>query len=68
MRRCEDEYYATQWALDRCNELGIEVPSKIVKKYQDYVYRELDKGLRRGGSGYPTKEEMTLTGYRKELI
>lgn len=60
MRRCEEEFYATQWALDKCRELGIDVPDKIIKRYQDYVYRELDRGIRRGGIGYPTREEMTL--------
>jgi len=60
MRRCEREYYATQWALDRCKELKIDVPQNIIDRYQRYVYMELDRGLRRGGCGYPTKEEMTL--------
>jgi hypothetical protein len=60
MRRCESEYYATQWALDRCNELGIDVPDNEIKTYQDYIFRELDRGLRRNGKDYPTKEEMTL--------
>lgn len=60
MRRCEQEYYATQWALDRCNELGIDVPQAIIDKYQLYIYRELDRGIRRGGSNYPTRQEMTL--------
>ena len=60
MRRCEQEYYATQWALDKCRELGINVPDNIIKKYQSYIDMELARGLRRGGSNYPTKEEMTL--------
>lgn len=60
MRRCEQEYYATQWALDRCREFGINVPDDIIKRYQRYIDGELARGLRRGGSNYPTKEEMTL--------
>lgn len=60
MRRCEKEFYATQWALDRCKELKIEVPDSIIKRYQDYVYRELERGLRCGGKNYPSREEMTL--------
>ena len=60
MRRCEEEYYATQWALDQCKELGINVPQNVIAKYQKYVYRELDRGLRRGGMNYPTREEMQL--------
>lgn len=60
MRRCEQEFYATQWALDICKEYNIKVPDSIINKYQRYVYRELDRGLRRGGKSYPTKEEMKL--------
>ncbi|MBR5227544.1 MAG: hypothetical protein IKV94_02795 [Clostridia bacterium] len=60
MRRCEEEYNATQWALDKCVELNIDVPLKIIQKYQRYIYNELARGLRRNGSGYPSKEEMQL--------
>jgi hypothetical protein len=59
MRRCESEYYATKWALERCEEYGIHVPESIIKKYQDYIYRELDRGVRRGGQ-LPSREAMTL--------
>lgn len=62
MRRCEEEYYATQWAIDKCKEFDIEIPSNIVTRYQRYIYNELARGLRRGGSNYPTKEELTLKG------
>lgn len=60
MRRCEQEYYATQWALDRCKEYNIDVPENIIERYQNYIYRELDRGLRRGGANYSTKAEMKL--------
>ena len=32
MRRCEEEYYATVWALEKCKEYGIEVPAKEIEK------------------------------------
>lgn len=60
MRRCEQEYYATQWALDICREYNIKVPQNIIDRYQRYVYRELERGIRHGGYGYPSKEEMLL--------
>lgn len=62
MRRCEQEFHATVWAIEKCKEYGIleEVPDNIKKRYQDYIYRELERGIRRGGSGYPSKEELTL--------
>lgn len=52
MRRCESEYYATVWALERCREYGLKVPERVVQLYQDYIDREKDRGVRRGGKGY----------------
>ena len=61
MRRCESEYAATQWALERCNEYGVIVPDNIIKRYQDYIWRELDRGIRRRGNFVPDmKERLTL--------
>ena len=58
MRRCEEEYYATLWAIGRCKEYGLEIPDRIIKEYQDYTDMELDRGKRRGGAGYPSKLEL----------
>ena len=52
MRRCESEYYATVWALEECRKYGLDVPDSIVQTYQDYIDREMDRGKRRGGTGY----------------
>ena len=52
MRRAEQEYHATVWAIERCKEYGIEVPAKIIKAYQDYIDLEKARGMRRGGKGY----------------
>ena len=49
MRRCEEEYYASQWALDECAALNIIVPGKLISDYQDYINQEHARGLRRGG-------------------
>lgn len=52
MRRAEEEYYATVWALERCKEYGIKVPEKTITEYQIYIDDEKERGLRRGGKGY----------------
>ena len=52
MRRAESEYYATAWAIERFKEYHLDIPQKIIEIYQDYIDRELRRGLRRGGSGY----------------
>lgn len=54
MRRCEAEYYATLWALEKADEYDLDVPERIIKEYQDYIDMELARGIRRHGSGYDT--------------
>lgn len=62
MRRCESEYYATIWAIEKLKEYGVldKVSNAQKKLYQNYIYMELDRGLRRGGKGYPTRKELTF--------
>jgi hypothetical protein len=62
MRRCESEYAATVWAIARMSEYGIvdKITDKQKKLYQDYILRERDRGVRRGGANYPTREQLTL--------
>ena len=59
MRRCEAEFYATQWAIDRCREYGVEIPAKTLELYQNYILREYDRGIRRGGA-LPPKNRFKL--------
>lgn len=67
MRRVEAEYYATIWALERCKEYDIEVPSLIKITYQKYINMELDRGLRRNGCSY--KENYSIYNYNpKEIV
>lgn len=52
MRRAESEYYATAWAIKKCYEYDLTVPNSIREAYQNYINMEIDRGKRRGGSGY----------------
>lgn len=58
MRRCEQEYFATVWAVEELKKYGLTVPENIRKLYQDYVNREKDRGIRRHGNGY--SEDLTI--------
>lgn len=62
MRRCEQEYYATAWAIQILKQYGVadKVSEKTKKLYQDYILRERDRGVRRGGAGYPTESQLML--------
>lgn len=67
MRRCEEEYYATVWAVDTLyNIYNIKVPEKLVDRYQRYITRELDRGIRRNGLGY-NEDELNLVKYTEDL-
>lgn len=51
MRRCESEYFATVWAIKTAKEVyHLEFPESIIKRYQEYINREWDRGKRRGGN------------------
>ena len=52
MRRAESEYYATVWAIQKCGEYGLGIPANTLNDYQRYIDMEIDRGKRRGGSGY----------------
>ena len=60
MRRCEEEYHATVWAIERAKEYGLTIPENTIKEYQDYINRELDRGLRRHGKDYRTEYILTI--------
>lgn len=60
MKRYEEEYYATTWAIDKCVEYGIKIPQRTLYQYQAYVEMTKDRGVRRGGSGY---KELNLYKY-----
>ena len=52
MRRAEEEYYATMWAIEECGKYGIEIPQKTIDLYQEYIDMTADRGVRRGGKNY----------------
>ena len=59
-RRCEDEYNATQWAIDHLADYGLEADADIIGTYQDYIDREYDRGVRRHCKTLPPKESLQL--------
>ena len=60
MRRAEEEYFASCWAIECFNEYGLTVPDSVLHIYQRYVLQEVARGKRRGGTGY---SEMNLYKY-----
>ena len=60
MKRCEQEYLATQWALDESKKLGFKVAKETIVKYQYYIYRWRWKGIRLNGKNMPTEDDLKL--------
>ena len=47
-RRCEEEYYAWQWALDEMRLLGVEPDQKVLVRFQRSMQYAVSKAMRRG--------------------
>lgn len=62
MRRCEAEYFATVWAMRCAGEYGLEIPGRLIERYQSYIMAEYVRGLRRGGR-LPPPESFRLPEY-----
>lgn len=52
MRRAEEEYFATVWAIEEAKKYNLDIPQKTIKEYQDYIDMEKARGIRRGGKAY----------------
>lgn len=60
MKRCEEEYYATQWAIKEAKRIGFEYPNNILDCYQKYILNWRERGINRGAKSIPSIKELTL--------
>ena len=60
MRRCEQEYYATQWAIKHLTDYGLEMDKNLLDMYQCYINEEYDRGIRRHCKTLPPLETLQL--------
>lgn len=67
MRRAEQEYYATCWAIDRCKEYQLSIPERILHIYQRYILYEEARGKERGGKDYPEMNIYKYAGIDKSI-
>ena len=58
-RRCEQEYYATKWAIDILSDYDIEIPEKIIERYQRYINMEYQRGINKHAT-LPSKDVFKL--------
>ena len=60
MKRCLQEYLATQWAIGEAKEIGFKVPASYIKTYQDYIWKWRETSIKCRGKNVPSKEDLTL--------
>ena len=60
MKRCLQEYLATQWAIEEAKKIGFIVPKSFLYTYQMYIWRWRDESIKHKGKNVPTKEELTI--------
>ncbi len=60
MKRYEQEYLATQWALQEAKELNFKVPGHFIKIYQDYIWKWRETSLKHHAKNVKTIRELTL--------
>ena len=47
-RRCEEEYYAWQWAIDQMRDLGVEPDARTLTRFELSMQYAVGKAMRRG--------------------
>ena len=60
MKRCTQEYLATQWAIDEAKRIGFNVPKDYIETYQDYIWNWRSRAIKLKAKVVPTVEELTL--------
>ncbi len=60
MKRCEEEFYATEWAIKEINNLNIKLEDRVKTSYQSYIYNWRGSAIRRHAKQVPSIKELTL--------
>lgn len=67
MRRAEQEFFATAWAIDRLREYGLPIKMQTLFVYQRYILVEIARGQRRGGKAYGDLNLYSYAGMNVDL-
>lgn len=60
MKRCMEEYLATQWAIDHAKDFDVHVSHKRIMEFQNYIYKWRETGIKHKAKNMPTIEELKL--------
>lgn len=61
MKRCEEEYYATKWAIEQMKLYKFTLSKTDQLIFQNYIWKWRETGLKLKGKNMPSKEQLTLT-------
>ena len=61
MKRYEQEYLATQWAIDKAKEIGFDVPEKYITTYQNYIWKWRETSIKHKAKNVASKESLLLS-------
>lgn len=61
MKRCEEEYYATKWAIKEMKKYNFNISLADKRIFQDYIWKWRETGIKLKGKNMPTKKELTLS-------
>lgn len=67
MRKAEQEYYATCWAINRCKEYQLDIPEEVLHIYQRYILYEIAIDKSKGGADYPEMNIYKYAGIDKSI-
>ena len=60
MKRCEEEYHATVWAIKEAKKYKLEIPQKRKDVYQNYIWYWRERGIKSRAKVIPSKEDLIL--------
>ena len=60
MKRCEQEFLATQWAIDEAKNIGFPLKKLYIDAYQSYIWEWRTNAIKHKAKKVPTIGQLTL--------
>lgn len=60
MKRCEEEYYATMWAIEKMKKYDFDIPQNDKAEFQEYVWKWREIGIKHKAKTIPSKKQLML--------
>ena len=60
MKRCEEEYYATEWAIKEMKKYKFDLNQRDKRIFQNYIWQWRETGLKLKGKNMPSEKQLTL--------